>query len=264
MTLFDHHIHTDRSDGTLSLEHRARSVARRAHGVSDHFPWRERMKTDDDVLRYLDDAARLGLRVGIEYDLGVAPPLRPSTLDALHYVIGAVHQVRIGPDWIPFDEAGAFIKGRRGPAPYAEAMRFADAALQRKILERTLVVVREGMETVGIDILGHPTFSPLAALGEPEASFPVDWQERLIDLCVEHGVALELNEAYGVPHREFLVRARDRGALFSVGTDSHQEIGPLDRTMAMIRDAGLPEDRFRTGAEARRTQPAAESTARSS
>lgn len=262
MTLFDHHVHTERSDGRLSLEERARSVAVRPHGVSDHFPWRDKMRSDDDVLRYLDDAARLGLRVGLEYDLGVAPALRPSTRDALHYLIGAVHQVHLDGVRVGFDEAGAFLKGHRAGAPYAEAARFGDAALQRRILDATLELVRQGVHEVGIDIVGHPTFSPLAALGDPEASFPVDWQERLIGLCVDARVAIEVNESYRVPHRAFLVRAHERGALFSVGTDAHGEIGPLDRTEAMIRDAALPHERFLRGVRVR--VQAGRSTARSS
>ena len=262
MTLFDHHIHTDRSDGRLSLADRARSVAVRPHGVSDHFPWRDKMRTDDDVLRYLDDAARLGLRVGIEYDLGVAPPLRPSTLDALAYVIGAVHQVDIDGVRFGFDEAGRYLKGQAGPGPYSEAARFADPGLQRRILDRTLAVVREGIEQVRIDIVGHPTFSPLVALGDPDQGLPLEWQERLIELCVAGRVALEVNESYGVPHRAFLERAHDRGALFSVGSDSHGQIGPLDKTESMIQAAGLARERFLDGSRPR--QAAGASTARSS
>ena len=258
MSLFDHHVHTERSDGRLSLEDRARSVAVRPHGVSDHFPWREKMRDDDDVLRYLDDAARLGLRVGLEYDVGVAPPLRASTRGALHYVIGAVHQLEIDDVWLSFSDAGQFMKGQRGPV-FVQAQQFAAPDLQRKILERMLVVVRQGIQEVGIDIVGHPTFLPLTALGEPEEMLPVEWQERLIDLCVSSGVAIEVNESYRVPHKEFLVRARERGALFSVGTDSHGEIGPLDRTEAMIREADLPQDRFLRGERVRQR-----STARSS
>jgi histidinol phosphatase-like PHP family hydrolase len=259
VTLFDHHVHTDRSDGRHSLGDRARSVAIRPHGVSDHYPWRDKMKGDDDVLRYLDDAARLGLRVGLELDLGVAPPLRPSTRDALHYVIGALHQLEVDGTWIRFDAAGEYLKQRPGSRPFPGAAQFADPELRRRILETTLEAVRQGIDEVGIDILGHPTFTPLIALGDPEETLPVEWQERLIDLCAGSRVALEVNESYRVPHAAFLVRARERGALFSVGTDSHGEIGPLDRTEAMIREAALPHDRFLGGSRVR-----AQSAARSS
>jgi hypothetical protein len=36
-----------------------------------------------------------------------------------------------------------------------------------------------------------------------------------------------------------------------VGTDTHGEVGPLDRTEAMIKDAGLSEDRFLRGERVR-------------
>ncbi len=246
MTFFDHHIHSSRSDGRASLEDRARTVVIRPHGISDHYPWPAGMRTDDDVLRYLDDAARLGLRVGIEFDLGVAPPLLRTTRDALDYVIGSVHGIGAGTDRIQYNPAGQYLK-TRGATPFLDRARFIDRGVQRLILERHLELVREGILQTGIDIVGHPTFTPLAALGDPEADYPVDWQERFIALCVEHDVAIELNEAYGVPHREFLVRAHRRGARFSVGTDTHFALEPLDRTEAMIAEAGLPTERFLTG-----------------
>ncbi len=244
LALFDHHVHSDRSDGTVSLADRAATVKVRPHGISDHFPWRDTMRTDDDVLRYLADASALGLRVGIEYDLGVAPELRATTREALHYLIGALHQVEIAPgEWIRYDAAGAFLKGR--VRTFGEARRYLDPSLQERVRERTLEVVRAGIERDGIQILGHATMGPLAALGDPEAAYPAEWQERLIDLCVVAGVAIEVNEAYGVPHRQFLERAMRRGARFAVGSDTHFELRTLDRTMEMIEAAGLPAERFR-------------------
>ena len=246
MKLFDHHIHSDRSDGTVSLADRAKTVAVRPHGVSDHYPWRNKLRDEEDLKRYIDDASRLGLRVGVEYDLGVAPPLSRATHDALHYVIGAIHQVQIDGQWVRYDDAGAYVKGRT--KKFDEAGRFGDPELRRRILDRTLEVVSLGIERDRIDILGHPTFSALQALGEPELVYPEEWQERLIELCVTGGVAIEVNESYGVPHREFLVRAARRGATFSVGSDTHFALAPLDRTAAMIEAAALPHERFLSGA----------------
>ena len=86
---------------------------------------------------------------------------------------------------------------------------------------------------------------------DPERGYPQEWQERLIDLCVAADVSIEVNESYGVPHREFLERALRRGARFAVGSDTHFELRPLDRTMEMIRAAGLAADRFVSPAPAR-------------
>jgi histidinol phosphatase-like PHP family hydrolase len=244
--LFDHHVHSDRSDGTVSLADRAKSMSVRPHGVSDHYPWKEKLRDEDDVKRYIDDASRLGLRVGLEYDLGVAPPLSAATRESLQYLIGAIHQISIDGEWVRYDDAGSFVKGRT--KTYAQQQRFSDPALQQRILARTLEVVAEGIDRDRIDILGHPTFSALQALGDPERVYPAEWQEQLIDLCVKGGIAIELNESYGVPHREFLVRAAHAGALFSVGTDTHFEIKPLDKTDAMIAGAALDRGRFLDGA----------------
>lgn len=252
-TLFDHHVHSDRSDGRVPLVERGRTAAVQLHGISDHFPFPGSLESDDDVLRYLDDAARLGLRVGIEYDLGVAPPLRDSTRAALAYVIGSVHQVHRRGERIGFDRAGAFLKAGRHAGIFPERERFTERELQRHVLERVLALVREGVERQGIDIVGHPTFTPIAALGDPEAGYPVEWQERLIALCVAGDVAIEVNEAYGVPHREFLVRARAAGARFAVGSDAHGPLTDLARTEAMLEAAELPRERFLDG---KRVHPA--------
>jgi histidinol phosphatase-like PHP family hydrolase len=252
VNLFDHHIHSDRSDGTVSLAARAKSIAVRPHGISDHYPWRDKLRDEEDLKRYIDDANRLGLRVGIEYDLGIAPPLSRATHDALHYVIGAIHQVELGGEWIRYDDAGAYVKGRT--KQFKDAARFRDAGLRARILERTLEVVAQGIERDRIDILGHPTFSILQAVGDPEAVFPEAWQERLIAMCVQGGIAIEINESYGVPHREFLMRAARSGATFSVGSDTHFDLKPLARTAVMVEEAGLPHARFLAGARPARAE----------
>ncbi|MSQ37623.1 MAG: hypothetical protein EXR61_04845 [Chloroflexi bacterium] len=250
-TLFDHHVHTDRSDGRVSLADRGTTATSHRHGVSDHFPYRGSLESDDDVLRYQDDAARLGLRVGIEYDLGVAPRLLPLTRSTLDYVIGSVHQVHQRGERIGYDRAGAFLQGR-GAGIYPERQRFAaDQDLQRHVLEQHLRLIAEGIEQIGIDIVGHPTFTPLAALGDPETGYPVEWQHRLIALCLAGDVAIEVNETYGVPHHEFLVRARTAGVRFSVGSDAHGPLTDLARTEAMIDAAMLPRDRFLDGCRVR-------------
>ena len=64
LKLFDHHIHSSRSDGRVSLEDRAKSVAIRPHGVSDHYPWHD-LKDHDALRRYMDDAARLARSGGM-------------------------------------------------------------------------------------------------------------------------------------------------------------------------------------------------------
>src|SRR3989442_15769997 len=130
------------------------------------------MRDADDVLGHRDHAGRLGLGVGLEHDIGVAAPLRAPTRASVHYMVGALHQLEVDGVRIPFDEAGAFLKGKL--ATFSERERFGDSALAHRIRERMLAVVRESFERDGIDILGHGTMSPLAALGDMERAYPAD------------------------------------------------------------------------------------------
>ena len=174
-----------------------------------------------------------------------SPPLRATTRASLHYVIGALHQLTVDGVRIPFDEAGAFLKGRSRPSPSANAS--ATARSRSASASACSRSSGDGFENDGIDILGHGTMSPLAALGDPERVYPAEWQEQLIQLCLDSDVAIEINEAYGVPHREFLERAQRMGARFSVGSDTHGPLAPLDKTAAMIEAAALPHERFLAG-----------------
>lgn len=236
---FDHHVHSVVSgDSPVPLEDRARtaSSSKRPHGVSDHFP-SPHLATDDDVLGYAERARRLGLRVALEYDLGVAPQLRPSTRDALDYLVGGVHQVSVGGAEVSYDAAGDYLKGH--VKAYAERDRF-DEALRRGVLEAILAVLAASFERDRVDVLAHPTFSPIAALvTDPETGYPLEWQERLIALCVRHDVAIEVNESYRVPHAAFLRRARAAGARVAVGSDSHGKLLPLRYTETLIAEAGM-------------------------
>ena len=50
---------------------------------------------------------------------------------------------------------------------------------------------------------------------------------------------------------QFLERAQRMGARFSVGSDTHGPIAPLERTAAMIQAASLPHERFLAGERVR-------------
>jgi histidinol phosphatase-like PHP family hydrolase len=241
---FDHHVHAVLSgDSTVPLEERARTArGERPHGLSEHFP-STHLRTDDDVLRYLERARGLGLRAALEYDVGVAPALRPSTRDALDYLVAGVHQVTIRGREISYEAAGDFLKRRA--AAYADAAQFAsEPALAREVLEEILRLLTASFARDRVDILAHPTLSPLAALGEPDAHYPLDWQERLIALCGRAAVAIEVNESYRLPHRAFIERAKARGARFAVGSDSHDALLALDYTMSLVAATGI-RDRLR-------------------
>ncbi len=239
MNPFDHHVHAELSgDSVVPLEERARTArGERPHGVSEHFPSRY-LHDDDDVLRYVERSKRLGLATALEYDIGVAPRLRTSTRDSLDYLVGGVHQVTVRGREVSYDPVGDLRK--RNVPDHVDAALFASRPdLAGEVLEEILRVLGASFERDRVDVLAHPTFSPLLALGDPEARYPLEWQERLVALCLRHDVAIEVNESYRVPHRAFVERAAAAGARFAVGSDSHAELVPLDFTIALVDGAGI-------------------------
>jgi len=153
-------------------------------------------------------------------------------------MIGGVHQVDVDGSLLWYDAAGEFIEGRT--ATYADAEMFAkDRSLGPKVLEAILATLTASFERDRVDVLAHPTFSPLRAIGDPESSYPAQWQERFIALCVRFGVAIEVNESYRVPHAAFVERAKASGARFAVGSDSHGPLLELRYTLALVSQTGV-------------------------
>jgi len=105
---------------------------------------------------------------------------------------------------IPFAEAGAFPEGKAGPS-FSD--RSASATEGSRAASRTdLEVVREAFERDGIDISVTGTMSRLRAR-DPEHAYPANGGAAHPALR-RSGVAIEGEEAYGVPHRQFSRRPR--------------------------------------------------------
>lgn len=260
---FDFHVHSAVSgDSRVPLEERARTAAgEHPHGISDHFPSTQ-LRTLDDVARYVERARTLGLRVALEYDIGIAEPLPRSIRTSLDYLVGGLHQVVVDGVAVSYDDAGSYLKGR--VTQFADRARYVDGSdFGRAVMEEILRTLSTSFEDERFDILAHPTFSPLAAVGDADVSYPAEWQERLIALCVRYGTALEVNESYRLPHARFLRRARDAGATFSVGSDSHEELLPLSYAQAVIGEAGIAA-RVRDPREPARQRSVGSGSARSS
>jgi len=233
------HCHTTYSDGTLSvadLAGAARAAGYAYLGITDHSrsaayaggltPDRVRQQwAEIDAL-----AAGAGIRVlkGIECDILVDGQLDydDATLAGFDFVIGSIHS------------------------------RFSLSET-----EMTARVLR-ALEHPSLTILGHPTGRQLLSRN----AYPLDL-DAVFARAAANGVALEIN---GDPHRldldwRLVRRARDHGALLSVGADAHsrEALAYVDNGIAMARKAGLekadvvntrPVGEFLAFAQARRSR----------
>jgi histidinol phosphatase-like PHP family hydrolase len=99
--------------------------------------------------------------------------------------------------------------------------------------------------TQRVDILGHATVLP--PCDELYGTrFLRQWEDAVIGLCKNHGIALEISGVWRVPNMEMIVRAKEAGVKFSMGSDCHRrlQIGVLDYVERAIEEAGLSEQDF--------------------
>lgn len=192
----DLHMHTSWSDGTHTAEAMARAAKARGYeyaGITDHS---QSLKfaggvTIEDLRAHVDEVHpltdRLGIRVliGTEVDILADGSLDypDDVLAGLDLVIGSVHN----------------------------RFKMTEAEMTRRMIR--------AMENPHLDILGHPTGRLVGR--RP----PVDLDmEALVEAARRTDTVLEIN-AYPdrLDLRDTHVRlARDRGALFAIGTDAHR------------------------------------------
>ena len=194
----DLHVHTEWSDGTLSIG-RIAAIAKKMKyryvGVADHSrslkiasglsieKVYEQMEAIDSMNRRLK-----GIRIlkGAEVDILSNGRLDypDELLDTLDVVIASIHT--------GFAQPEARITGR----------------------------ILSAIENPHVDIIAHPTGR---LIGEREP-YRVD-MEKVMDAAAEHGKALEINAYYlrlDLNHLHCRM-ARDRGVKMAIGTDSHRE-----------------------------------------
>jgi histidinol phosphatase-like PHP family hydrolase len=91
-----------------------------------------------------------------------------------------------------------------------------------------------------IDIFAWPTYLPTAIAQEYDALWTRARMQKLIDVAVKKGIALEINEMAKVPKPRFITMAKEAGAKFTFGTDSRDErAGQFKYCLQMVKQGGL-------------------------
>jgi histidinol phosphatase-like PHP family hydrolase len=241
-------------------------------GISDHgFVDNRRLRTRAQLEGYLEDLAQHDVLRGIEISIGEAGlyddgerreavgqlPLNgiakaEGLLDRFEYVIASLHDVRIVEGAVL---STPYLNWRAGLyQSYRPSLARYD---RRAYMEALLAALEETLDRWPVTILGHfcllPELASEAPDYDPEADPEPDavasaWLDRVIGLCVERGVAIEMNSKSRVPHASLVRRALQLGARFSLGSDAHtlRRAGDVSYGLRLVRELGIPTERILT------------------
>lgn len=235
----DLHVHTTMSDGQVPLEEVVRLAAERGVrvGIADHVSTRNPdrfVASEAQLRRYLEAIEAQPVFVAAEFcwcdPLSTALP--PEIMDRFDYRIGSNHGFSLpdgswgSPWWTSL------------PEPWKER--------PHELMEVMVANLCDLVTAMPIEIVAHSTFMP-AALMKIERDVHAWWTEeredRFVEAVVASGVALEISNRYRLPHDRLLLKAKQAGARFSLGSDGHRadQVGRLDWAVETARRVGIGE-----------------------
>jgi histidinol phosphatase-like PHP family hydrolase len=243
--IVDHHLHTQWSDGRLrpaDLLEVARQKGYRI-GISDHAGPRSTGIQAHNFDAYVADLRQYDVYRGVELDVAYGLTFDTEKAAELDYIIGSLHGVMREGQYRPLDGMFRWFQSG-GRVPYTPDVDLSDPETW---IEEWLAILRHCFETTPIDILGHPSLTPVLPLdADPTLAYKPEWEERLCALAAEYRVALEISGRYKLPHERLLRTGRDMGVVFAIGSDGHQsgQICDLEYPLLMIDKIGLSADQI--------------------
>jgi HisJ family histidinol phosphate phosphatase len=203
-----------------------------------------------------------GLRKGMRYSIGAEvdndPRSRPDAqniVDAMRPdgMIRSVHFLPIahpqhGENWPwPFDNA--------------EFAEFYEVLGTERVWELYMATLLEAIEKLPGQIVGH--FYVPAIFGHwPDDTVLEGYEDRLLDACLERGMAVEINsrylykhyagdeaqlERFRSVHLRLMRKAKDKGVLVATGSDAHSpkdQAGAFGAILQMLDEAEINEIAF--------------------
>ena len=238
----DLHVHTTMSDGDLSLLEVVALAEERGVvvGIADHVSSR-------NAAAFVSNRQALDSYISA---ISSAPVFRSAELcwcdpfamelaaelsQSLDYLIGSNHGFAL-PD-------GSFA------SPWWTKLPPPWNARPQELMEVMVHNLCDLVRTMPIAIVAHSTLLPPALLqleGDVYAWWTEDREGRFIEAAIESGVAIEISNRYRLPHDRLLIKAREAGGTFSLGSDGHHhhQIARLEWAVATAHRVGVTEDQL--------------------
>ncbi|HET7233368.1 MAG TPA: hypothetical protein VFJ16_25375 [Longimicrobium sp.] len=235
----DLHCHTDMSDGHLTLEQVVEVARERGVqvGIADHVSSRNpsfMVATLAEVREYQDALEDAPVFRSGEFCWcdNLWRDLPPEVMERFDYRIGSNHGF-----WLPDGSMGS---------PWWESLPDPWQREPQRLMEIMVANLCDMVRAMPIHISAHSTLMP-PALKDLERDVHAWWtpgrEDRYVEALRESGVALEISNRYKLPHDRLLLKAREAGVRFSLGSDGHarHQVAALGWAAETARRVGVTE-----------------------
>lgn len=108
-------------------------------------------------------------------------------------------------------------------------------------MDELVAMIVRIVATEPIDVYANPTFLPASLAARYDELWTESRMQAVIDACVKHGVAIEINARFRLPSEAFLRRAKQAGVKFTIGTNnsSARDFGDWAYPLEMQQKLGL-------------------------
>ncbi|UCE50528.1 MAG: hypothetical protein JSW47_10265 [Phycisphaerales bacterium] len=220
----DLHVHLS---GRLSIE-RAMQVAKERgvkFGVVEHPGHNYKIKTDQDLKRYLDILTPHPVYKGIQ-------PVYAEWREAFSKeLLAKVAYVLMDAQTLPNPDGTFWRIWRTGTV----------VTNKEKFMDRYVDYFIQILTTESLNILAAPFYLPRCIAQDFKTLWTSKRTQTIIDLAVKHRVAIEISESFRVPDAALVRLAKAAGAKFTFGTNSRdpQTAGRLDYCKTIVKKCGL-------------------------
>lgn len=234
----DLHCHTTFSDGSLSLQEVVATGERLGVqvGVADHVSTRGEMfvRTVAEVARYLDALEQAPVFRSAEFCWcdTLWQEIPDELMRRFDYCVGSNHGF-----WLPDGSM---------ETPWATRLAEPWRSRPQEVMDAMVDNLCQLVRTMPIAIVAHSTFTPAALYAiedDLDAWWTAEREDRYVEALAASGVALEISNRYQLPHDRLLVKARQAGVRFSLGSDGHssRQVARLEWAAETARRVGVGE-----------------------
>jgi hypothetical protein len=143
-----------------------------------------------------------------------------------------------------FTDAMTFVdkKGRRNRI-WIENETWIDD--EQQFMDDLVALIVKIISTEPIDIYVNPTYLPEKLADKYNALWTEPRMYKVIHAATKHHVAIEINNRFKIPSYDFIMRAKQAGAKFTIGTNNTDGNFPgPEYAREMIEKCGLKESDF--------------------